>query len=157
MAAPCLSRPTGPQLPLTEDLRQTERALGEAKREAQTADDAANNNNKQGEKEARDEGILFIAGSAKRAQRCTKSTQHSHIGSPSRTSIEEKAIEYAKPSQIKVSVCREQEKSGSQQHSPCKNENDFGKSKRTRQSFGKKASGQKTNNQAKAHRAHLGT
>ena len=38
-------------------------ALEEAKREAQTADDAANNN-KQGEKEARDEGVLFIAGSA---------------------------------------------------------------------------------------------
>lgn len=155
MAAPCLSRPTGPQLPPTEDLRQTGRALGEAKREAQTADDAANN--KQDEKEARDEGVLFIAGSAKRAKRNVKSTQRSNIGSPSRTSIEEKIIEYAKPSQIKVSVCREQEKDGSQQHSPCKIENDFGKSKRTRQSFGKKASGQKTNNQAKAHRAHLGT
>ena len=155
MAAPCLSRPTGPQLPLTEDLRQTERALGEAKREAQTADDAANN--KQGEKEARDEGVLFIAGSAKRAKRNAKSTQRSNIDSPCRTSIEEKVIEYAKPSQIKVSVCREQEKDGRQQHSPCKIENDFGKSKRTRQSFGKKASGQKTNNQAKAHRAHLGT
>lgn len=156
MAAPCLSRPTGPQLPLTEDLRQTERALGEAKREAQTADDAANNN-KQGEKGARDEGVLFIAGSAKRAKRNAKSTQRSNIDSPCRTSIEEKVIEYAKPSQIKVSVCREQEKDGRQQHSPCKIENDFGKSKRTRQSFGKTASGQKTNNQAKAHRAHLGT
>lgn len=155
MAAPCLSRPTGPQLPLTEDLRQTERALEEAKREAQTADDAANN--KQGEKEARDEGVLFIAGSAKRAKRNAKSTQRSNIGSPSRTSIEEKAIEYAKPSEIKASVRREQEKDGSQQHSPYKIENDFGKSKHTRQSFGKKASGQKTNNQAKAHRAHLGT
>lgn len=108
MAAPCLSRPTGPQLPPTEDLRQTERALGEAKREAQTADDAANNN-KQGEKEARDEGVLFIAGSAKSAKRNAKSTQRSHIGSPSHTSIGEKVIEYAKPSQIKVSVCREQE------------------------------------------------
>ncbi len=96
MAAPCLSRPTGPQLPLTEDLRQTGRALEETKREAQTADDAANNN-KQGEKEARDEGILFIAGSAKRAQRCTKSTQHSHIGSPSRTSVEEEAIKHTRP------------------------------------------------------------
>ena len=124
-------------------------ALGEAKPEAQTADDAANSN-KQGEKEARDEGVLFIAGSAKRTKRNAKSTQRSNIGSPSRTSIEEKAIEYAKPSQIKASVCREQEKDGSQQHGPCK-------SKRTRQSFGKKASGQKTNNQAKAHRAHLGT
>lgn len=155
MAAPCLSRPTGPQLPLTEDLRQTGRALGEAKREAQTADDAANN--KQGEKEARDEGVLFIAGSAKRARRNAKSTPRSNIGSPYRTSIEAKVIEYAKPSQIKVSVCREQEKDGSQQHGSCKIENDFGKSKRTRQSFGKKASGQKTNNQAKAHRAHLGT
>ena len=153
MAAPCLSRPTGPQLPLTEDLRQTGRALGEAKREAQTADDAANNS-KQGEKEARDEGVLFIAGSAKRN---AKSTPRSNIGNPRCTSIEEKVIEYAKPSQIKVSVCREQEKDGSQQHSPCKIENDFGKSKRTRQSFGKKASGQKTNNQAKTHRAHLGT
>lgn len=100
------------------------RALGEAKREAQTVDDAANNN-KQGEKEACDEGVLFIAGSAKRAKRNAKSTQRSNIGS--------------------------------QQRSPCKNENDFGKSKRTRQSFGKKASGQKANNQAKAHRAHLGT
>ena len=98
MAAPCLSRPTGPQLPLTEDLRQTERALGEAKREAQTADDAANNN-KQGEKEARDEGVLFIAGSAKRAKRNAKSTQRSNIDSPCRPSIEEKVIEYAKPSQ----------------------------------------------------------
>lgn len=155
MAAPCLSRPTGPQLPLTEDLRQTGRALGEAKREAQTADDAANN--KQGEKEARDEGVLFIAGSAKRAKRNAKSTQRSNIDSPCHTSIEEKVIEYAKPSQIKVSVCREQEKDGSQQHSSCKIENDFVKSKRARQSFGKKASGQKTNNQAKAHRAHLGT
>lgn len=155
MAAPCLSRPTGPQLPLTEDLRQTGRALGGAKREAQTADDTANN--KQGKKEARDEGVLFIAGSAKRAKRNAKSTQHSNIGSPYRTSIEEKVIEYAKPRQIKVSVCREQEKDGSQQRSPCKNENDFGKSKRTRQSFGKKASDQKTNNQAKAQRAHLGT
>lgn len=155
MAAPCLSRPTGPQLPLTEDLRQTGRALGEAKREAQTADDAANN--KQGEKEARDEGVLFIAGSAKRARRNAKSTPRSNIGSPYRTSIEAKVIKYAKPSQIKVSVCREQEKDGSQQHGSCKIENDFGKSKRTRQSFGKKASGQKTNNQAKAHRAHLGT
>ena len=103
MAAPCLSRPTGPQLPPTEDLRQTGRALGEAKREAQTADDAANNN-KQGEKEARDEGVLFIAGSAKSAKRNAKSTQRSHIGSPYRTSIGEKVIEYAKPSQIKVSV-----------------------------------------------------
>ena len=131
-------------------------ALEEAKREAQTADDAANNN-KQGEKGARDEGVLFIAGSAKRAKRNAKSTQRSNIGSPCRTFIEEKAIEYAKPSQIKASVCREQEKDGSQQHGPCKIENDFGKSKRTRQSFGKKASGQKTNNQAKAHRAHLGT
>lgn len=154
MAAPYLSRPTGPQLPLTEDLRQTGRALGEAKREAQTADDAANN--KQREKEACDEGVLFIAGSAKRAKRNAKSTQRSNIGSPYRTSIEEKVIKYAKPGQIKVSVCREQEKDGSQQRSPCKNENDFGKSKRTRQSFGKKASDQKTNNQAKAHRAHLG-
>ena len=63
MAAPCPSRLTGPQLPLTEDLRQMGHALEEAKREAQTADDAANNN-KQGEKEARDEGVLFIAGSA---------------------------------------------------------------------------------------------
>lgn len=89
--------------------------------------------------------------------RNAKSTQRSNIGSPYRTSIEEKVIEYAKPSEIKVSVCREQEKDGSRQHSPCKIENDFGKSKRTRQSFGKKASGQKTNNQAKAHRAHLGT
>lgn len=156
MAAPCPSRPTDPQLPLTEDLRQTERALEEAKREAQTADDAANNN-KQGEKEARDEDALFIAGSAKRAKRNAKSTQRSHIGSPSRTSIEENVIEYAKPSQIKVSVRREQEKDGGQQHGPCKIENDFGKSKHTRQSLGKKASGQKTNNQAKAHRAHLGT
>lgn len=156
MAAPCLLRPTGPQLLLTEDLRQTGRALGEAKREAQTVDDAANNN-KQEEKEARDEGALFIAGPAKRAKRNAKSTQRSNIGSPYRTSIEEKVIEYAKPSQIKVSVCREQEKDGSQQRNPCKNENDFGKSKRTRQSFGKKASDQKTNNQAKAHRAHLGT
>ena len=156
MAAPCLSRLTGPQLPLTEDLRQTGRALGEAKREAQTADDAANNN-KQGEKGARDEGVLFITGSAKRTKRNAKSTQRSNIGSPSRTSIEEKVIEYAKPSQIKVSVCREQEKGGSQQHSSCKIENDFVKSKRTRQNFGKKASGQKTNNQAKAHRAHLDT
>ena len=155
MAAPCLSRPTGPQLPLTEDLRQTGRALEETKREAQTADDAANN--KQGEKEACDEGVLFIAGSAKRAKRNAKSTQRSNIGSPSRTSIEEKVIEYAKPSEIKVSVCREQEKDGSRQHSPCKIENDFGKSKCTRQSFGKKASGQKTNSQAKVHRAHLGT
>lgn len=155
MAAPYLSRPTGPQLPLTEDLRQTGRALGEAKREVQTVNDAANNN-KQEEKEARDESTLFIAGSAKRAKRNAKSTQRSNIDSPSHISIEEKAIEYAKPSQIKVSVCREQEKGGSQQRSPCKNENDFGKSKRTRQSFGKKASGQKTNNQAKAHRAHLG-
>lgn len=153
MAAPCLSRPTGPQLPLTEDLRQTGRALEETKREAQTADDAANNS-KQGEKEARGKGVLFIAGSAKRN---AKSTPRSNIGNPSRTSIEEKVIEYAKPSQIKVSVCREQEKDVSQQHSPCKIENDFGKSKRTRQSFGKKASGQKTNNQAKAHRVHLGT
>lgn len=101
------------------------RALGEAKREAQTADDAANNN-KQGEKEARDEGVLFIAGSAKRAKRNAKSTPRSNIGSPCRASIEEKAIKYAKPSQIKVSVCREQEKDGSQQHSPCKIENDFG-------------------------------
>lgn len=91
MAAPCPSRPTGPQLPLTEDLRQMGRALGEAKREAQTADDAASNN-KQGEKEARDEGVLFIAGSAKRN---AKSTQRSNIGSPCRTSIEEKVIEYA--------------------------------------------------------------
>ena len=130
-------------------------ALGEAKREAQTADDAANSN-KQGEKEARDEGVLFIAGSAKRTKRNAKSTQRSNIGSPSRTSIEENVIEYAKPSQIKVSVSRKQEKSGSQQHGPCKIETDFDKSKRTRQSFGKKASGQKTNNQAKAHRAHLG-
>ena len=89
------------------------RALGEAKREAQTADDAANSN-KQGEKEARDEGVLFIAGSAKRAKCNAKSMQRSHIGNPSRTSIEEKAIEYAKPSQIKASVCREQEKDGSQ-------------------------------------------
>ena len=155
MAAPCLSRPTGPQLPLTEDLRQTERALEEAKREAQTADDAANNN-EQEEKEARDEGTLSIAGSAKRAKRNAKSTQRSNIGSTYRTSIEAKVIKYAKPSQIKVSVCREQEKDGSQQHGSCKIENDFGKSKRTRQSFGEKASGQKTNNQAKAHRAHLG-
>lgn len=156
MAAPCPSRPTGPQLPLTEDLRQTERALKEAKREAQTADDAANNN-KQGEKEARDEGALFIAGSAKRAKRNAKSTQRSNIGIPSRTSIEEKVIEHAKPSQIKVSICREQEKDDSQQHGPCKIKNDFCKSKHTRQSLGEKASGQKTNNQAKAHRAHLGT
>lgn len=156
MAAPCLSRPTGPQLPLTEDLRQTGRALGEAKREAQTADDAANSN-KQGEKEARDEGDLFIAGSAKRAKRNAKSTQRSNIGSPSRTSIEEKVIEYAKPSQIKVIVCREQGKDDSPQHGPYKIENDFYKSKYTRQSLGKKASAQKTNNQAKAHRAHLGT
>lgn len=156
MAAPCLSRPTGPQLPLTEDLRQTGRALGEAKREAQTVDDAANNN-KQGEKEARDEGVLFIAVSAKRAKHNAKSTPRSNIGSPSHTPIEEKVIEYAKPSQIKVSVCREQEKDGNQQHGPCEIENDFGKSKRTRQSFGKKASGQKTNNQAKAYRARLGT
>lgn len=156
MAAPCLSRPTGPQLPLTEDLRQMGHALGEAKREAQTADDAANSN-KQGEKEARDEGVLFIAGSAKRAKRNAKSTQRSNIGSPSRTSIEENVIEYAKPSQIKVSVCREQEKDGSRQRSPSKIENDFGKSKCTRKSLSKKASGQKTNNQAKAHRAHLGT
>ena len=131
-------------------------ALGEAKREAQTADDAANSN-KQGEKEARDEGVLFIAGSAKRTKRNAESTQRSNTGSPSRTSIEENVIEYAKPSQIKVSVCREQEKDGSQQHGACKIENDFGKSKRTRQNLGKKASGQKTNNQAKAHRAHLGT
>lgn len=156
MAAPCLLRPTGPQLPLTEDLRRTGRALEETKREAQTADDAANNS-KQGEKEARDEGALFIAGSAKRATRNAKSTQRSNIGSPCRTSIEEKVIEYAKPGQIKVSVCREQKKDGSQQHSPSEIENDFGKSKRTRQNFGKKASGQKTNNQTKAHRAHLGT
>ena len=132
------------------------RALGEAKREAQTADDAANNN-KQGEKEARDEGVLFIASSAKRAKRNAKSTQRSNIGIPSRTSIEEKVIEHAKPSQIKVSVFREQEKDDGQQHGPYKIENDFGKSKRTRQGLGKKASGQKTNNQAKAHRAHLGT
>lgn len=156
MAAPCLSHPTGPQLPLTEDLRQTGRALGEATREAQTADDAANSN-KQGEKEARDEGALFIAGSAKRAKRNAKSTQRSNIGIPSRASIEEKTIEHAKPSQIKASVCREQEKDDGQQHGPYKIENDFGKSKRTRQGLGKKASGQKTNNQAKAHRAHLGT
>ena len=156
MAAPCLLRPTGPQLLLTEDLRQTGRALGEAKREVQTVNDAANNN-KQREKEACDEGVLFIAGSAKRAKRNAKSTQRSNIGSPYRTSIEEKVIKYAKPSQIKVSICREQEKDDGQQHGPCKIENDFGKSKRTRQSFGKKASGQKTNNQAKAHRAHLGT
>ena len=156
MAAPCLSHPTGPQLPLTEDLRQMGRALGEAKREAQTADDAANNN-KQGEKEACNEGVLFIAGSAKHAKRNAKSTPRSNIGSPYRTSIEEKVIKYAKPSQIEVRVCREQEKDCSQQRGPCKIENDFGKSKRTRQSFGKKASGQKTNNQAKAHRAHLGT
>lgn len=132
------------------------RALGEAKREAQTADDAANSN-KQGEKEARDEADLFIAGSAKRAKRNAKSTQRSNIGSPSHTSIEEKVIEYAKPSQIKVNVRRKQEKDDGQQHGPYKIENDFGKSKRTRQSFGKKASGQKTNNQTKAHRAHLGT
>ena len=91
------------------------RALGEAKREAQIADDAANNN-KQGEKGARDEGVLFVTGSAKRTKRNAKSTQRSNIDSPSRTSIEEKVIEYAKPSQIKVSVCREQEKDGSQQH-----------------------------------------
>lgn len=156
MAAPCPSRPTDPQLPLTDDLRQTGRALEEAKREAQTADDAANNN-KQGEKEACDEGVLFIAGSAKRARRNEESAPRSNIDSPSRTSIEEKVIEYAKPSQIKVNVCRKQEKGGSQQHGPCKIENDFGKSKRTRQSLGKKASGQKTNNQAKAHRVHLGT
>lgn len=156
MAAPCLLRPTGPQLLLTEDLRQTGRALGEAKREAQTVDDAANNN-KQGEKEARDEGVLFITGSEKRAKRNAKSTPRSNIGSPYRTSIEEKVIEYAKPSEIKVNVCREQEKDASQQHSPCKIENGFGKSKRTRQSLSKKASDQKTNNQAKAHRAHLGT
>lgn len=132
------------------------RALGEAKREAQTTDDAANSN-KQGEKEARDEGVLFITGSAKRAKRNAKSTQRSNIGSPSRTSIKENVIEYAKPSQIEVSVSREQEKNDSQQHGPYKIENDFGKSKRTRQGLGKKASGQKTNNQAKAHRAHLGT
>ena len=132
------------------------RALGEAKREAQTADDAANNN-KQGEKEARDEGVLFIVGSAKRAKHNAKSPQRSHIGSPSRTSIEEKVIEHAKPSQIKVIVCREQGKDDGQQHGPYKIENDFGKSKRTRQGLGKKASDQKTNNQAKAHRAHLGT
>ena len=156
MADPCLLRPTGQQLPLTEDLRQTGRALGEAKREAQTADDAASNN-KQEEKEARDEGVLFIAGSAKRAKRNAKSTPRSNIGTPSRTSIEEKAIEHAKPSQIKVSVCREQGKDDSEQHDPCKIKNDFCKSKHTRQSLGKKASGQKTNNQAKAHRAHLGT
>ena len=132
------------------------RALGEAKREARAADEGGNSK-KQGEKEARDEADLCSAGSEKRAKRNAKSTQCSNIGSPSRTSIEERVIEYAKPSQIKVSICREQEKDGSQQRSPCKNENDFGKSKRTRQSFGKKASGQKTNNQAKAHRAHLGT
>lgn len=132
------------------------RALGEAKREAQTADDAANSN-KQGEKEARDEGVLFITGSAKRAKHNAKSTPRSNIGSPCRASIEEKVIEYAKPSQIKVSVFREQEKDDGQQHGPYKIENDFGKSKRTRQGLGKKASGQKTNNQAKAHRAHLGT
>ena len=132
------------------------RALGEAKREAQTADDAANNN-KQGEKEARDEGVLFIADSAKRTKRNAKSTPRSNIGSPCRTSIEEKVIEYAKPSQIKVSVCREQGKDDGQQRGPCKIKNDFGKSKHAMQSLGKKASGQKTNNQAKAHRAHLGT
>ncbi|WP_418860391.1 hypothetical protein [Slackia isoflavoniconvertens] len=132
------------------------RALGEAKREAQTVDDAANNN-KQGEKEARDEGVLFIAGSEKRAKRNAKSTQRSNIGSPSRTSIEEKSHRVRKAKRNQSQRLPRTGKDGSQQHSPCKIENDFGKSKRTRQSFGKKASGQKTNNQAKAHRAHLGT
>lgn len=97
MAAPCLSRPTGPQSPLTEDLRQMGHALGEAKREAQTADDAAKS--KRDEKEACDDGILFIAGSAKRERHNDKSAPCSHIGRSSRTSVEEETVKRARPGQ----------------------------------------------------------
>lgn len=97
MAAPCPSRPTDPQLPPMEDRRQTERAHGEAGREAQTADDATKS--KRDEKEACDEGILFIEGSAKRARRNDKSAPRSHIGRSGRTSVEEEAIKHARPGQ----------------------------------------------------------
>ena len=63
MVAPCPLRPTDPQLPPMEGQRQTERAHGEAGREAHTADDATKS--KRDEKEACDEGILFIEGSAR--------------------------------------------------------------------------------------------
>ena len=97
MAAPCPSRPTDPQLPPMEDRRQTERAHGEAGREAQTADDATKS--KRDEKEACDESILFIAGSAKRARRNDTSAPRSHIGRSSRISVEEEAIKQARPGQ----------------------------------------------------------
>ena len=97
MAAPCPSRPTDPQLLPMEDQRQTERAHGEAGREAQTADDATKS--KRDEKEARDEGILSIAGSAKRARRNDTSAPRSHIGRSSRISVEEEAIKHARPGQ----------------------------------------------------------
>ena len=80
-----------------EDRRQTERAHGEAGREAQTADDAAKS--KRDEKEACDEGIPFIAGSAKRARRNDKSAPRSHIGRSSRTSVEKAAIKHARRGQ----------------------------------------------------------
>ena len=97
MAAPCPSLPTDPQLPPMEDRLQTERAHGEAGREAQTADDAAKS--KRDEKEACDEGTLFIAGSAKRARRNDTSVPRSHIGRSSRISVEEEAIKQARPGQ----------------------------------------------------------
>ena len=95
MVAPCPLRPTDPQLPPMEGQRQTERAHGEAGREAHTADDATKS--KRDEKEACDEGILFIEGSAKRARRNDTSAPRSHIGRSSRTSVEEEAIKHTRP------------------------------------------------------------
>ena len=113
---PSHSRPTGPQLPLTEDLRQTERAL-EKQTRAQTADDAANN--KQTGRKARDESVLFIAGSAKhakpqrRSRNARTSTAKTHLH-------RRKSHRVHKAKRNQSQRLPQQEKDGSQQHSPIK-------------------------------------
>ena len=85
MAAPCLSRPIGPQLPPMEDPLRTEHAHAEAERGARITDDAANK--KRYEKEACDETFLLVAGSRKSARYNAEIVRHSRNNRKNRSLI----------------------------------------------------------------------